>query len=129
MLIQSVEVDYGPDGIREKSVCPDWTRTETADREMSEFRSERGVSREDAYELASAFVPSRRPGSSSEVAALIAWLLSDQASYINAATIPVDGGLVAVEPGAIAFDPRVTFISDSQNNKSPEIPSHMAAAK
>ena len=45
---------------------------------MSEFRSERGVSREDAYELASAFVPSRRPGSSSEVAALIAWLLSDQ---------------------------------------------------
>ena len=100
-----------------------------ADMEMSEFGSELGVSREDAYELATAFVPSRRPGSSSEVAALISWLLSDQASYINAATIPVDGGLVAVEPGAIAFDPRVTVRSNSQNNKSPGLPSHLAAAK
>lgn len=61
MLIQSVEVDYGPDGIRAKSVCPGWTRTETADMEMSEFGFELGVSREDASELVSAFVPSRRP--------------------------------------------------------------------
>ncbi|WP_091470876.1 SDR family NAD(P)-dependent oxidoreductase [Paenarthrobacter nitroguajacolicus] len=128
MLIQTVAIDYGPEGIRANSVCPGWTRTEMADMEMSEFGSELGVSREDAYELATAFVPTRRPGSSSEVAALIAWLLSDQASYINAATIPVDGGLVAVEPSAIAFDPRVTVTSNNQNNGSPEIPTHMAPA-
>ncbi|BCW58662.1 SDR family oxidoreductase [Paenarthrobacter nicotinovorans] len=127
MLIQTVAIDYGPEGIRANSVCPGWTQTEMADMEMSEFGSELGVSREAAYELATAFVPTRRPGSSSEVAALIAWLLSDQASYINAATIPVDGGLVAVEPSAIAFDPRVTVTSNNQNNGL-EIPTHMVQA-
>jgi NAD(P)-dependent dehydrogenase (short-subunit alcohol dehydrogenase family) len=85
-----------------------------ADMEMSEFGAEIGVSREEAYELATAFVPSRRPGTSAEVAAVIGWLLSAQAAYVNAAVIPVDGGLIAVEPGAIAFDSRVSVATGDQ---------------
>lgn len=107
MLMQSVAVDYGPQGVRANAVCPGWTRTEMADMEMGEFAEAGGIDREEAYSLATAFVPSRRPAASSEVADVIAWLLSDRASYVNAAMIPVDGGLIAVEPGAIAFDPRV----------------------
>jgi len=109
MLMQSIAVDYGPLGVRANTVCPGWTRTEMADMEMGEFAEHSGIDREEAYSLATAFVPSRRPAASSEVADVIAWLLSDQASYVNAATIPVDGGLIAVEPGAIAFDPRVSI--------------------
>ena len=33
-----------------------------------------------------------RPGSTAEVAAVVAFLLSDDASYVNATVIPIDGG-------------------------------------
>jgi meso-butanediol dehydrogenase / (S,S)-butanediol dehydrogenase / diacetyl reductase len=105
--MQSVAVDYGPMGVRANAVCPGWTRTEMADMEMTEAGSSVGVAREEAYRLATAFAPSRRPADAREVGEVIAWLLSPEASYVNAAVVPVDGGLVAVEPGAIAFDPRV----------------------
>lgn len=119
MLMQTIAVDYGPLGVRANAVCPGRTRTEMADMEMGEFAEHSGIDREKAYSLATAFVPSRRPAASSEVADVIAWLLSDQASYINAATIPVDGGLIAVEPGAIAFDPRVSIGTTGADGPTP----------
>ena len=36
-----------------------------------------------------------------------AWLLSDAASYVNGAVIPVDGSAAAVDVGTLPFDPRV----------------------
>lgn len=109
MLMQSVAVDYGPLGVRANIVCPGWTRTEMADAEMTELGASIGVSREEAYAMATAFAPSRRPAEPSEIGQVISWLLSPAASYLNAAVIPVDGGLIAVEPGQIAFDERVDF--------------------
>jgi meso-butanediol dehydrogenase/(S,S)-butanediol dehydrogenase/diacetyl reductase len=116
MLMQSVAVDYGPQGVRANAVCPGWTRTDMADTSMTNFSGESGMGREEAYSLASAFVPTRRPGTSAEAASVISWLLSDQASYVNAAVIPVDGGLIAVEPSAIAFDPRVNMLSSNESD-------------
>lgn len=40
-------------------------------------------------------VPLRRLGSAAEVAALICFLGSDEASYLTGTTVPVDGGLLA----------------------------------
>ena len=40
-------------------------------------------------------VPMKRLGSPDEVAALVCWLLSDEASYMNGAIIPIDGGRTA----------------------------------
>jgi hypothetical protein len=37
----------------------------------------------------------------------VTWLLSDAASYVNGAVIPVDGGGIAVDAGTLPFDPRV----------------------
>ncbi len=109
MLMQSVAVDYGPLGVRANAVCPGWTRTEMADMEMQDYGAELGLDYQDAYRVATSFVPARRPADASEVADVIAWLLSDNASYVNSAVLPVDGGMIAVDPGALALDPRVTL--------------------
>lgn len=108
MLIQSIAVDHGPLGVRANAVCPGWTRTEMADGEMAGLAAERGVDTETAYEQSTAIVPLRRPAEAAEVAAVVRWLLSDDASYVNGVVLPVDGGQAPVDPGTVAFDPRIS---------------------
>jgi NAD(P)-dependent dehydrogenase (short-subunit alcohol dehydrogenase family) len=109
MLTQSLAVDHAHSGLRANVVCPGWTVTEMADEEMAAFGGERGLGVGDAYRLVTALVPQRRPAHADEVAAVISWLLSDAASYVNGAVIPVDGSAVAVDVGTVPFDPRVSL--------------------
>ena len=55
--------------------------------------------RDDARDEARAFyidqTPMRRPASLQEVAAVVRFLMSEEASYMNGTVIPVDGGLTA----------------------------------
>lgn len=108
MLTQSLAVDHAHQGLRANVVCPGWTVTEMADEEMAAFGGERGLAVTDAYELVTALVPQRRAASAAEVAAVVIWLLSDQASYVNGAVIPVDGAASPVDIGTVMFDERVT---------------------
>jgi meso-butanediol dehydrogenase/(S,S)-butanediol dehydrogenase/diacetyl reductase len=112
MLTQSLAVDHAHQGLRANVVCPGWTITEMADEEMTAFGGERGLDVRGAYELVTALVPQRRPAHADEVAAVVAWLLSDAASYVNGAVIPVDGSASAVDAGTVAFDPRVSVRLD-----------------
>jgi meso-butanediol dehydrogenase / (S,S)-butanediol dehydrogenase / diacetyl reductase len=107
MLTQSLAVDHAHQGLRANVVCPGWTVTEMADEEMTEFGAPRGLGVRDAYALVTSLVPQRRPAAAREVAAVVAWLLSDAASYVNGAVIPVDGAAAAVDVGTLPFDPRV----------------------
>ena len=108
MLTQSLAVDHAHQGLRANVVCPGWTVTEMADEEMGAFGAARGgLGVGDAYSLVTSLVPQRRAARAEEVAAVVAWLLSDAASYVNGAVIPVDGSAAAVDVGTLPFDPRV----------------------
>jgi meso-butanediol dehydrogenase / (S,S)-butanediol dehydrogenase / diacetyl reductase len=112
MLTQSLAVDHAHQGLRANVVCPGWTVTEMADSEMAAFGAPRRLGVPEAYELVTSLVPQRRPASAAEVAAVVAWLLSDAASYVNGAVIPVDGAGMAVDVGTLPFDPRVDVRRD-----------------
>jgi meso-butanediol dehydrogenase / (S,S)-butanediol dehydrogenase / diacetyl reductase len=103
MLTQCIAVDHGPEGVRANCICPGWVRTPMADAEMQALGERLGTDREAAYEASLADVPLRRAASPEEIAATAAWLLSDEAAYVNGAVLPVDGGHSPVDVGTIAF--------------------------
>jgi meso-butanediol dehydrogenase / (S,S)-butanediol dehydrogenase / diacetyl reductase len=105
-LARSLAVDYGPLGIRANALCPGWARTPMADRSMDDLGSARGVSREDAYRIATKHVPLRRAADAEEIATCCLFLASDESSFVTGATLVVDGGTTAVDAGTIAFDQR-----------------------
>jgi meso-butanediol dehydrogenase/(S,S)-butanediol dehydrogenase/diacetyl reductase len=103
MMTQCIALEYGHTGLRANSVLPGWTRTDMADRSMDKLGAALGLDREGAYAAANAENPLRRPGTAEELANVVAWVASPEASYVNAAAIVVDGGATMVDPNFVAF--------------------------
>jgi len=89
-LTRSLALDFGPRGVRVNAVCPGWVRTAAVERQLA-----MAADPDTAFQQVLAQQPSGRMAEPGEIAAVIRFLLSDEASYINAAAIPVDGGLGA----------------------------------
>ncbi len=96
-LTTSLAVRFGAQGLRANAVCPGWVRTPMADDSMAMFADDP----ETAYERATRYVPLRRPGLPEEVAAAVAFLASDEASYVTGALLTIDGGASVVDVGML----------------------------
>lgn len=92
-LTKAMALEFGVDGIRVNAVCPGSVDTQMRARVMELLAKEEGISIEEAEAAENATISLGRPSSPEEVAAVVAFLCSDDAKYLTGAAIPVDGGM------------------------------------
>jgi meso-butanediol dehydrogenase / (S,S)-butanediol dehydrogenase / diacetyl reductase len=85
-LTRSLALEYAARGVRVNAVAPSLTTTD-ATSELQKSEAVMSTFRER--------LPMGRPATPDEVAAVIAFLASDDASFVNGVILPVDGGLAA----------------------------------
>ena len=82
-LARSWAAEFGSRGVRVNTVSPGATRTPI------------NAADDDVIAQMTAGTPAGRPGRPEEIAAAVAWVLSDDAAYLHGAELAVDGGITS----------------------------------
>jgi NAD(P)-dependent dehydrogenase (short-subunit alcohol dehydrogenase family) len=85
-LTRSLAVDLAPRGIRVNAVAPGWVATRSTRRVLDD---------PEQWSKHRSRIPLDRPAATAEIAAVHAFLASDDAAYVTGATVLADGGLTA----------------------------------
>ncbi len=97
-LAKTLSAQVAAEGITVNNVAPGYTRTDRV-LELAEARAaDEGKTVEEVVVETVANYPMQRMGEPEELAALVAFLASERASYITGTTIQVDGGYVKGMP-------------------------------
>ena len=88
-LTRCLAMDLAPDNIRVNAVCPGSIKTRATDMHIDSL----GLDREQSYIDFGQDALMKRMGEPREIAAVVAFLASDDASYMTGAHVIVDGGM------------------------------------
>lgn len=91
-LARTLANEFGASGITVNNVCPGYTATERLVELAAKLAADAGVTVEKIYEQWAAGAPVGRVARPEEFAAVVAFLASERASYVNGVTLAVDGG-------------------------------------
>ncbi|HEX6132996.1 MAG TPA: SDR family oxidoreductase [Longimicrobiales bacterium] len=91
---RSLANEVAAHGVTVNNVMPGYTRTERLVHLAEHNAQARGTDVAEAYAAWEREIPMRRLGEPHELAALVAFLASQRASYITGTSIPVDGGWI-----------------------------------
>jgi 3-oxoacyl-[acyl-carrier protein] reductase len=86
--------EAAPFGVTVNNVMPGYTRTDRLEHLAARVASAQGVPPKDMLSVWDDEIPMKRIGEPAELAALVAFLASDRASYITGQSIAVDGGWI-----------------------------------
>ena len=84
-LTKTAAIEYAGSKIRVNAICPGVIQTEMADRIFA---------KRDPARIAELHLLGRI-GTPEEIADAVVWLCSEKSSFVTAAALPVDGGLIA----------------------------------
>jgi 3-oxoacyl-[acyl-carrier protein] reductase len=92
-LARTLANEYAAFGITVNNVCPGYTRTDRLDDLAGTISARTGAKSEEVFANWNRQIPAGRVGTPAEFAAVVAFLASERASYVNGASVAVDGGL------------------------------------
>ena len=98
LLTKALAVEWAQHGIRINCVCPGVIRTPILDPFIAQMRQAGGTTDAEIWRQMGEAHPMGRVGQPEEVGKAVAFLASDEASFITGVALPVDGGLEAGSP-------------------------------
>ncbi len=102
-LTNQVALDFGKHGIRAVSVLPGPVRTEMSEHSLGGMAEAMGCDMDGVFAKLTCTLPLERVSPPKEIAGVCAFLGSDDAGFITAETILVDGGASMVDPCGAAL--------------------------
>lgn len=93
-LTKSTAIDYAPYNIRVNCICPGTIDTPLLDKAVDRFVSLTGEDRDKVMQDLKRIQPAGRIGKPEEIAKAVAFLLSDDSSFVTGALLSADGGYV-----------------------------------
>lgn len=91
---KTLSAEVAADNVTVNSVAPGYTMTERQEELIEAAARAAGKTKEEMMQMRESEIPMRRSASVEEIAAAVAFLASERASYITGVTLQVDGGWV-----------------------------------
>lgn len=93
-LTKSAALEFAADQVRCNAVCPSPVRTRMME-SIEDGRKADGLTRDEVAARIATAIPLGRYGQPTEIADLMAFLLSDESVFMSGAAIPIDGAMKA----------------------------------